>query len=260
MLTFDNFKNLFHRAKKTQWILYKGAAKGQQIGSMLSEAEIDLEESLSELQEIVTSYGDGVYTVECRSSSRASRGNDIHTFMYGDVSAPSVSVKGAAPPAHPAASFFSGLDAKYFMDQTNAVQNQLVQAQMKLLQKDMEIMNLKRDLKEAEQEPDAGIGSFLSKNPAIVERVIGLVTGEPQRAAVGTLKAIKPIPDNNENDGDEEEEYEYEPGKIDLNALFEAAMRLQAALPDIHPNDIFDKIAQYAETNPAQAKNLLNMI
>jgi hypothetical protein len=258
MLTFDNFKNLFHRAKKTQWILYKGASKGQQIGSMLSEGEIDVEESLSELQDIVTSYGDGVYTVECRSSRAASRGNDIHTFMYGDAAPVQVSGKGtAAAPVHPAASFFSGLDAKYFMDQTNAVQNQLVQAQMKLLQKEMEIMNLKRDLKEAEQEPEAGIGSFLSKNPQIVERAIGFLSGEQPRVAVGTLKSTKPIPvEENDEDG----EYEYEQGKIDLNALFEAAMRIQAALPDIHPNDVFDKIAEYAENNPAQAKNLLSMI
>jgi hypothetical protein len=259
MLTFDNFKNLFHRAKKTQWILYKGASKGQQIGSMLSEGEIDVEESLSELQDIVTSYGDGVYTVECRSSRAASRGNDIHTFMYGDA-APVTQVSGkgtAAAPVHPAASFFSGLDAKYFMDQTNDVRNQLQQAQMKLLQKEMEIINLKRDLKESEKEPDAGIGSFLSKNPQIVERAIGFLSGDQPRAAVGTLKATKPI---TIEDNEVDEEYEYEPGKIDLNALFEAAMRLQAALPDIHPNDVFDKIAEYAETNPAQAKNLLSMI
>ena len=40
MLTFDNFKTIFHRAKKTQWVLYKGSTKGQQIGSNLSESEI----------------------------------------------------------------------------------------------------------------------------------------------------------------------------------------------------------------------------
>lgn len=262
MLTFDNFKAIFHRAKKTQWVLYKGSGKGTQIGSMLSENEIDADESLSELNDIISAYGDGIYTVECRGNRLASRGNDLHTFMYGDAEAAKATVgKAAAPVAHPASSFFAGLDAKYFMDQQASVQTQLQQMQLQLLRKEMEINNLKRDLKDAEKEDDSSIGSFLTKNPALINRALDVIA--PGRPAVSGLKTTRPIPPQKpaeevENDDDDYEDYET--GKLDINALVDAAMRIQKALPGLHPNDVIDKIADYAENNPGQAENLLNMI
>ena len=177
MLTFDNFKEIFHRAKKTQWILYKGASKGQQIGSNLSDSEIDPNESLTELEDIVSRYGDGVYTVECRSSRSASRGNDMHTFMFGDGDPKSVG-KTVAGATHPASSFFSGLDAKYFMDQQAALNNSVMKLQLDLMRKEMEIAELKRDLKDANTVDDGhSIAGFLNKNPLVVTRLIDTFSG-----------------------------------------------------------------------------------
>ena len=258
MLTFDNFKQIFHRAKKTQWILYKGNGKGQQIGSNLSDEAIDADESLSELEDIVSRYGDGVYTVECRSNRTASRGNDMHTFMYGDGD-PKTIAKGstAQPAAHPAASFFAGLDAKYFMEQSAALNTQVMKLQMELMRKEMEVAELKRDLKETEKGDDGNsIAGFVNKNPMLVNRIIDVFAGNvtPTTTRVGVLKTdAAEVPPEDEDEG-------YEPGKIDVNALIECAQINQKAIPDMHPNEVFDKLADWVEANPAQAANMLKMI
>lgn len=128
---------------------------------------------------------------------------------------------------------------------------------MALLRKEMELEALKREMKEKTTQQDTGdkIMGFLEKNPRIVDRAFDVLTGTP--AAVGRLKSDNPIPQNEE---DEEDEYEYESGKIDLNALFESAHRIQCKIPDLHVNDILDRLAMFVEQNPDQARNLINML
>jgi hypothetical protein len=88
------------------------------------------------------------------------------------------------------------------------------------------------------------------------------------------LKSDQPIPaphtqstpvaqandvDDDEIEDDSEVE-EYEDGKLDINALVDAAYRIRAALPGHHPNEVFDMIADFAEDKPDQAVQLLNML
>lgn len=262
MISFNNFEQVFLKAKKPYWVLYKGTSKGsQQIGSNLqeddSEGKLDMSDSLHSLRELIELYGDGTYTVECRPNPRASRGNDTHTFFVGEPSK-SASVQ-AARQDHPISGFFAGLDGKYFLDQIGALRDEHQRAQIALLRKEMEIAELKRQLKEDNQ---PGIGEkilgIVEKNPALLDRVFG----GSAPTAIGHLKAKKgqnEVPENRAEENDEEE-YAYEPGKLDFNALVESAMRIQQLLPDMHVNEVFDALADFLEDNPDQAKGYLKML
>lgn len=258
MLTYEGLKQIFGRAKKTQWILYKGQSKGVQIGSHISDEEITVEDSLAELEHVMSAYGPGVYTIECRAGRTHSKGNDLHTYTYGDVQVGSVQGKGNVMPTTEGG-FFKGLDARYFMDQLGVLQLQVAQQNMDLMRKEMEINNLKRDLKDANQGDDNSIGGFLSKNPSLIGKVIDRVLPSAAPVAVGVLKSSESIiPPGNEKEIESEEGYDTD--RLDLNALADAADRIQEAIPDIPVNLILDKLAAYCESNPTQARNLISMI
>lgn len=266
MLTYENFRGLFKGGKKYNFILYKGSGKTQQIGSHLPEGEADFDEAMAVIDQIITAYGDGVYTVECRSSKLASRGNDTHTFMSGDGGSDAKAKQAVAgAPAHPAASFFSGLDAKYFLDQANNQQSTILKLQMEILKKEMEIklleMKSKEEKRRLESEQGGGIAGFIKDNPVIVNRVLDVLQGKP--AAIGTLTAhpstvpAPPVDDNDNDEEDDDDEVEYAPGTLDLNDLYAAAVRVSKALPSMHPNEVFNKIAAFAEKSPQQAAQYL---
>ena len=271
MLTFGNFESIFTKAGKPCWTLYKGASKGSQIGSYYpdqGEGEPDMAGSWTRLKELVETYGDGVYTVECKSSRNTSKGNDQHTFMLGEVAGKvPAQVGNFTPPAHPAASFFNGLDAKYFMEQSSALQQQLFAIQMQLMQKEMELQRIKWEAK-TKKEVVTGtdrIMGLLEKNPQIINNALGVLAGQP--VAIGTLKAQEPIPPisapvnqrDDEDDDEEDDNYEY-PTTIDLNLLFIAAQRIQNAIPEIPVNQLLDRLANFCEKNPDQARQALNMM
>lgn len=271
MLSFANFETIFTKASKPCWTLYKGASKGTQIGSFYPEVEDgepDMTDSLQRLKELVETYGDGVYTVECKSRRTTSKGNDLHTFMLGEVQGKaSDKVGNVAAPVHPASSFFQGLDAKFFMNQAFDAQSRVQELQLQLLRKEMELERVKMTAK-AKVPEVSGTDRFLSileKNPALLEKGIGLLSGQP--VAIGTLKAHQPIPAAapvgnyaEGDDDDQDEEYDYTPGSIDLNALFLAAQQIQKALPELHINTILDQLADFCDAQPDQARAALNMM
>lgn len=267
MLAYGNFEQVFKRMNKPFWVLYKGATKGQQIGSNFSSREDgepvgkpDTEDSFTALNELVSIYGEGTYTIECRSHPKASRGNDTHQFFIGEQSANRSSNTVTATNQNPAVGFFQGLDGRYFLDQISGKTTELQAAQLALLRKEMEVENLKRQLKEKQENtglPDKIFG-LLEKQPGILERILG----GNQTTAIGTLKSDKPISEARENRVDSDEEFEeyYTPGKLDINALVDAAMAIQKALPHRHVNDIFDGLADMVEQNPEQAEGYLKML
>lgn len=263
MLTFEKLNAIFERGKKPYWVLYKGQSKGQQIGSnclITTDEKPTISESFADLSEVVENYGDGIYTVECRTNPQTSRGNDIHTFMFGNVEEKPNRVSGATQVAHPASGFFSGLDARYFMDQISGATSEKQNLQFQLFQKELEIERLRRELKDkgSKVTPADRVFGLLEKNPAIIANLLNT----PAPAAVGTLRAEKPIPeaaDNRpeENDSDVEP---YEAGKLDFNSMVEVAMRIQKAIPGTHVNDLLDGLADWIEDNPAQAQQYLSML
>jgi hypothetical protein len=271
MITFDKFENIFMRANKPWWVLYKGANKGQQIGSNFSGAlrETDaveaptIDSSFNELSQLLSDYGDGVYTVEMRSHPKASRGNDMHQVAVGEAPTSRRDAVSGIGNNNPAVGFFQGLDGRYFMDQISGKTNALQEAQLALLKKEMEVQDLKRQLKEKVQGGDLGdrVFGLLEKQPQILDRLLG--SSAP--AAVGLLRAEKPIPAQNKSAengteyGDEDGE-SYTPGKLDLNDLVEDAMRIQRAIPGMHINDVFAGLADYVEKDPATAESYLKMI
>lgn len=263
MLTVDKMQAIFERGKKPYWVLYKGAGRGVQIGTncLDGDEKPTIETAWDELEFLLGNYADGVYTLECRSHPKASRGNDQHTFMIGTAEDKPARVAGnGGNVQHPAVGFFHGLDAKYFMDQISGSNNTVQALQIDNLKKEMEIQNLKRELKEKRDQPTPAdrIFGLLEKNPTIIEKVLG--GGAP--AAVGLLKAERPIPEPLDIDADEneEDEYPYEAGKIDLNSLFEAAARIQKALPGQHVNDVLDGLANWIEDNPETATQYLKLM
>jgi hypothetical protein len=268
MLTFANLETIFTNAGKPCWTLYKGASKGNQIGSYYPESgdgDPNMLDSWARLKDLVETYGDGIFTVECKSSRTTSKGNDQHTFMLGEVQGKSEKVGSVAAPAHPASSFFQGLDAKFFMNQTFDAQNRIQELQLQLLRKEMELERVKMTAK-AKVPEVSGTDRFLNileKNPALLEKGIGLLSGQP--VAIGTLKAQQPIPaaapvGNFDEDDDQGEDYDYTPGRIDLNALFLSAQQIQKALPELHINTILDQLADFCEAQPDQARAALNMM
>jgi len=272
MISFDKFGNIFLRANKPWWVLYKGANKGQQIGSNFSGAlrENDLVEtplidsSLNDLTQLIEDYGDGIYTIELRSHPKASRGNDIHQVMVGDVQTgkrDASAVSGIGN--NPAVGFFAGLDGRYFMDQIAGKTTALQDTQLALLKKEMEVQDLKRQLKESAQGSDLGdkVFGLLEKQPQILERLLGGAAP----AAVGLLRADKPIPAQNESaenrvENDEEEYEPYTPGRLDFNDLVDDAMRIQRAIPALHINDVMADLADFVEKDPQTAANYFQMM
>lgn len=272
MLTFANFESIFTKAGKPCWTLYKGASKGNQIGSYYPESgdgDPNMGDSWTRLKDLVETYGDGIYTVECKSSRTTSKGNDQHTFMLGEVAGKvAEKVGNVAAPVHPASSFFQGLDAKFFMNQAFDAQSKVQELQLQLLRKEMELERVKMTAKTKVPEV-SGTDRFLSileKNPALLEKGIGLLSGQP--VAIGTLKAQQPIPAaapvgnyaEEGDDDDQDEEYDYTPGSIDLNALFLSAQQIQKALPEMHINTIMDQLADFCEAQPDQARAALQMM
>ena len=238
----------------------------------------DIRESVSELDFVMSSYGDGIYTLECRSHKNAARGSDTHTFVSGDVkqdSGRNANTTATAAPSVQVGAFYGGLDAKYFMEKNEALAKEVQRLEREVFKREMEMINLRRDLKDTEKVSGPSIGSFLEKNPTLVSEMIGILGGAAKpapRANVGVLKSHQPIPstpppvaeiegDNNETEEDAESEaYEYEDGKLDINALVDAAYRIRTALPGFHPNEVFDMIADFAEDKPDQAVQLINML
>ena len=272
MLTFDNFKQVFVKGKKPFWILYKGQGTTNQIASRLDDdgETADISASLAHLEEVILLYGDGVYSVSCRSSRTSSRGNDLHTFLYGEAPAKgAVSGPATTTTSHPAATFFQGLDARYFLEQSTHLQNELQAARMELLRKEMQLQMMKQEAQLAAESEKGSIAGFLEKNPKIVSDLIGMVSGigQPQPARVGVLKAERPIPTPQPapetdayNNDDDDEGFEYEPGKVDFNALFETAIRIQNAVPGMHVNELLDRLADFAEDKPDQVQFLLTQL
>lgn len=263
MLSYDKLQTIFERGKKPYWALYRGQNKGQQIGTnclLKQEDNPTLETAWQDLEELITAYGDGVYTLECRTNPASSRGNDLHTFLVGTAEPQQGRVSGMSNATHPAAGFFQGLDARYFMEQINGANSSAQSLQIQLIQKQFEIENLKRELKEKREKitpADRVIGIF-ENNPKILDRILG---GDG-RAAIGTLSSSQPIHEAAENRTEENatDEDTYTPGKIDFNALVEDAMRIQAALPGQHVNEVIENLATWIETNPTQAENYLKML
>ena len=211
------------------------------------------------IRERDTRYGDGIYTLECRTHPQTSRGNDQHTFMVGNVEERQPGRVAGVAQVNPAVGFFQGMDARYFMDQISGATTEKQNMQMELFRKELEIDRLKRELKDKGMKvtPADRIFGLLEKNPKIIE---GILSGNG--VAVGLLKADKPIPETPENGVDDSEEYEdaYTPGKLDMNALVECAMRIQTAMPDVHVNETLDGLADWIETNPTQAREYLKML
>lgn len=261
MLTFDKLRAIFERGKKPYWTLYKGNGKGQQIGTncLLTDDKPTLESAWDDLESLVSNYGDGVYSLECRTNPTASRGNDLHVFMVGNVEEKVNRVAGGSF-QNPAIGFFQGLDARYFMERISGAEQSTNSLQLQLLQKEFEIQSLRRELKDKKEKVTTAdrVFGFLEKNPQVIDR---LFDGQAP-AAVGVLKGSNPIPETSENRAEnaDEDEYEYEPGRIDLNALSEAAVRIQTALPGRHVNDVLDGLAEWIESNPKQADSYLNMM
>lgn len=267
MLTWDKFQSVWDASRRPYWWLYQGRGKGNLIGSN-SENE-NLVESWDALSELVETYGEGVYTVELRTSPNASRGNPVHTFQFGDDAVVVGSVNRTAMP-RPASDtgFMKGVDAQFLL----TMQRESDARQRKLELENLELKMRNERMKEEmndDRQPDAvgRVFSLLEKNPAVLDRIAGLLSGGPAaRPAVGVLKADKPIPKHPpqqkdiEDEGPEDLDDDDDEVFFSIDRAVNACSRLIRALPDYDVNDLLDKLADIAENDPGKLETAIKFL
>lgn len=291
MLTYENFQKIFDQGKRSYWWLYQGKnkANGTPIGS--NSDNPDLVESWEALNAIIECYGDGVYTIEVKSSPNSPKNNPVHTFYVGQqpTEISGLGRTGAPAPVDHSAAFTKGLDMRYWLDKSDqqAAEIRKLELEKLALQNQLQLERMKR--KEAEtaagnQSGTDRIFGLLEKRPDILTSVVGLFTnGQPAPVAIGTLKAKQnpPQPPKNQQeqfsrqdheyefpDGEDEEEYfeEYEDGdgeevtRFSIDRAVSACYRLIQALPDQDINALLEKLAGIAETNPDKIRTALTFL
>ncbi len=274
LLSFDNFEQIFMSAKRPYWWMYQGKGKaGAQIGSNTEVG--DLADSWAQLSNLINLYGDGVYTVETRSHITSAKGQHYHTFAYGnpDLSAaapqpaqvgfiapPRVAAPTTTPENNP---FYKGLDMKYWVDRVDTLQDKLRRVEMELLTANQKMYLMKQEARMAEQ-PDGmtKVLGFLEKQPALVAGLANLFTGQPQPTAIGTLRKEAKVPPpvvSDDEDYDEDEDETYAAG-MSIDRLVASAYRIAQAMQDVDVNELLEKVAAVAESDPGKLRTALKFL
>lgn len=278
MIAYDNFKQIFLSGKppRPYWWLYLGKSKtnGTPIGSNSEEG--DLEASWGMLAELLENYGDGVFTIEVKTSVQSPRNNPTHTFYLGDR--PGVAGAAVGSVATQADAFTKGIDMRYWMDKTDTLQDKVrvLELEKLSLQNQLSLERMKR--KEAEQAaPDtmSRILGVVERNPAVLAGLSGLFGVGERPAAIGQLRGKKPPPpppppasdDDDEEDDVEDWDNEMEEydqvtgsGNFSIDRAVNACYRLTQSLPGQDINLLLEKIASVAETDPGKIEMALKFL
>lgn len=253
MIPYDNFKNVFFASKRPYWWLFLGKNKnGPQIGTN-SEVS-DMEESWSLLEDLIDNYGDGVYTIEVKTSVTAPK-SPMHTFFVGERAA----AVGFSSPVSASDSFTKGVDMRYWLDKIDAANDRIRTLELECLRLQNQLDIERRSRKDAEAgQPDA-LGRILNvveKNPAVLGAITGLF-GAPASAAIGVLTHPEPIPDNDE---DEDEDNEGADNDFSIDRAVVACYRLINALPDLNINDLLERLADTATADPGKIRTAIQFL
>ncbi len=269
MLTFDNFKRIYDKSGRPYYWLYKGKTKADG-GLIASNSTVEnLDEAWQSLEETLEAYGDGYFTVLLRTSPNAGSGQTSHTFLYGAEDAPAVGAA-TAPRRSGTPEFEKGLNIMYFLEQSNDLRDRLSKKEMENIKLQLQLDQLRRD-QENQKDPSGldRLAGIVEKNPAILTQFIGLLSGNPQPAAVGVLRSPQPIrpqqqppePDDEEEDGDEWEDTEPSGAqRISLDTIVSAVYRIQRALPEVSIQDVLEQLATSAEQDPEKIKMALKYL
>lgn len=263
-MTFENLESVFKKGNRPYWVLYKGNSKGIVLASMSSEEgeKPNIDDSWNYLQEMINEFDDGTYSIELKSAPSSSRGNPFITFQVGEGSNQRVSSNNAVSTTDTGGqprNFLAGLDFKYFLERDTQQQQRIQDLQMELLRKEFKFEQMKRDAEQAGSPDVIGrVIGLVEKNPKILARLFG--GEEPARAAIGVLKSEKPIDVQDEEDfedGDDQEEADEQPGNISIDRAVNCLVRLQKVFPDLNVNQLLERLTDFCEENPKQARNLL---
>lgn len=263
-MTFENLESVFKKGKRPYWVLYKGNSKGTVLASMYEDddGKPGIDDSWNSLADVMNEFDDGIYSIELKSSPTSSRGNPFLTFQVGDGSAgiqrgnSSTTMQAADSGAQPR-NFLAGLDFKYFLERDAQQQQQINDLKLDLLRQEFKVQNIRR---EAEEKPEADVvGRILGlaeRHPKIIAKWLG---GEEQqtRAAIGVLKAEKPIVEEIEDD-DEFDDDDQQGISIDRAVI--CLYRLQKVFPDLNVNELLEQLTDFCEANPKQARNILSSL
>lgn len=263
-MTFENLESVFKKGNRPYWVLYKGNSKGVVLASLSSEdgERPAIDDSWNYLQEMINEFDDGTYSIELKSAPSASRGNPFLTFQIGEGGSPRNGNNNTTPISDTGGqprNFLAGLDFKYFLERDSLQQQRIQDLQMELLRQEFRFNEMKRDAEQSNQPDVIGrVIGLVEKNPKILSKLFG--GEEPARAAIGVLKSEKPIVDDPDMDDDKDDEFDDEdekPGNISIDRAINCLVRLQKVFPDLNVNQLLERLTDFCEDNPKQARNIL---
>lgn len=262
-MTFENLETVFKKSNKPYWYLFKGNTRGTVLASAFFEdEEPDNAKSWDQLAEIMREFDDGTYSVELRTTPNSSRNNPFITFQMGDAPRASGSAQATAVAGAEPRGFMNGLSMQYFLEQNRRDWTEIQDLKMEVLKKDFELRQLKTEQDQKEQPDLIGrVFGLVEKNPHILLRLLG--DGPEAKAAIGVLKAEKPIGTTAKpaDDQDEEEEYEDEPpGNISIDRAVNCLVRLQKVFPDRNVNQLLEDLTDFCEEDPEKAAQILDYL
>lgn len=279
MLAYENFRQIFEHSKRAYWWLYQGRTKqeGKLIGSNIDNE--NYVESWDALAFLIEQYGDGVYTIEMRTSPNGGRGAASHTFFVGDEPTSAAAVGSVARSHLPGsggadAAFTKGIDMRYWLDKCDRQSDKIRELELKLIAAENENNRLREQIDNPNTPGWADkIMGIVEKRPEIISHITGMFAGGQAPAAIGQLKAKAPVPPAAkkpapEHDAEEYEDEEYDedetpavpPKTFSLDRAAAACYRLMRALPEQDINALLEKLAAVAENNPNKIKTAISFL
>lgn len=157
------------------------------------------------------------------------------------------------------------------------------QEKLDLLEKfhKLEMKQLKQELRsefESKQSSvaETAIAGIVNNIPSILDYLTGKTAtvglagiAQPKSAPKNKIKTSAAFDDDDIDDiDDDDDDYndddddsgnvpEFIEGRLDLNELVADANAIQEAMPEIHVNLLFNKLASWVQNNPAMARNLI---
>jgi len=129
----------------------------------------------------------------------------------------------------------------------------IIEAAKDEFKKEQQIRELRSEIRELKQQNgwDRLAGMAMDKMPQILDRVL------PSSQALGTVgMATPPPPTQEQEEGDIPFQYSDDP-HLSIDQLVNSALRVQQAIPDVPVNHIIQIVADFAESNPEQARQII---
>ncbi len=255
----DTLHDIFMGEKRPYWRLYAGSTIPTRETSTsklrgANSEESSMEDSCGMLIERLEQFGAGVFTVALLKSPETNNKQALAV----PVKLQGARVGASGSPNTTFGSMMEFIQFMQFMEERNSPNiGATVEALRDEMKKEMEIANLKREIQELK---NGGLKDQLARKvvdhiPSIMDRIFPKASVP---ALAGTVEFLDADPDV-ESDKIEEQVV-FNKGEFSIDQLFAAAMDIQEVLPEIHINELLWKVAKFAKNDPAQMRQLIQML